>query len=205
MRARFRTVNGATVGSLSFPTVAGGISVHAVGDDRADALAKAALVAERIVNDPVMRALMPPQAAAAIKAAKGLAAAAKRGTKTLRRVWGMLRGPGKRRLAAVLHKEAERHENGEGQEQPSTGDVGWNPFRKKRKRRKAPPPRSRRMAPPEEEEEEPELPGDGEEQPSEAADVGDDSSDVGDDVDMSDVGDDEDMGDVSDDVNGGES
>ena len=195
MRARFRTVNGATVGSLTFPTKAGGISVHAVGDDRADALAKASLIAERIVNDPVMRALMPPQAEAAIKAAKGLAAAAKRGTKTLRRVWGMLRGPGKRRLAAVLHKEAEQHENGEGP-QPSTGDVGWNPFRRRKKKRKA-PARSRRMPPPEDEQPEDEQP----EQP-EAADVG---GDVGDDVDMSDVGDDE-MPDVGDeDVNGGES
>lgn len=183
MRARFRNVNGACVGSLSIPTQVGSLSVSAVGDDRADALAKAALVAERIVNDPVMRALMPPQAAAAIKAAKGLAAAAKRGTRTLRRVWGMLRGPGKRRLAAVLHKEAEEHERGDKPE-PSTGDIGWNPFRRRRKKKpRRMPPRSRRMPPPEEPEDE-ELPEDEQPEQPESADVGDDdgASDVGDDV-----------------------
>lgn len=189
MRARFRTVNGACVGSLSIPTQVGSLSVSAVGDDRADALAKAALVAERIINDPVMRALMPPQAAAAIKAAKGLAAAAKRGTRTLRRVWGMLRGPGKRRLAAVLHKEAEAHERGESPAVPSSGDVGWNPFRRKRKKKpRRVPSRSRRMPPPEGPEED-ELPEDEQPEQPEAADVGDDDA----------------MSDVGDDVNGGES
>ena len=190
MRARFRNVNGACVGSLSIPMQVGSLSVSAVGDDRADALAKAALVAERIVNDPVMRALMPPQAAAAIKAAKGLAAAAKRGTRTLRRVWGMLRGPGKRRLAAVLHKEAQAHERGDAPDAPSTGDVGWNPFRRKRKKVRRVPPRSRRMPPPQEPEEDDELPEDEQPEQPESADVG---------------GDEDTMSDVGDDVNGGES
>lgn len=198
MRARFRTVNGACVGSLSFPTQVGALNVSAVGDDRADALAKAALIAERIVNDPVMRALMPPQAAAAIKAAKGLAAAAKRGTRTLRGFWRRLRGPGKRRLAAVLHKEAAEHEQrAEQEEHPATGDIGWNPFRRKRKKKsRRVPPRSRRMPPPEEPEEEPELPEEEQPEQPESADVGDD--DMGD---MGDMGDD----DMGDDVNGGES
>lgn len=110
MSARFKFKDlprGGCCGAIELhaPDVPGKLIVAAVGDDRADALAKAALLAERISNDPVMRALMPPQATAAIKAAKGLAAAAKRGKRTLRRVWGRIHGPGKRRLAKALHDD----------------------------------------------------------------------------------------------------
>lgn len=135
MRYRYKeTVNGC-VGALDIPTHVGRLTVAAVGDDRADALAKAALIAERIASDPILRAIMPPQAAAAIKAAKGLAAAAKRGTRTLRHFWSRIRGPGKRRLAEALHAEAAKAEG---------SAVGWNPFRRKRKRK----PMRRRAAPP---------------------------------------------------------
>lgn len=144
------TVNGC-VGALDIPTREGRVTVAVVGDSRADALGRAALIAERIASDPVMSALMPPQALAAIKAAKGLASAAKRGTRTLRRFWGHLHGPGKRRLAAALHEEAAKREASEDGE-PSTGDLGWNPFRK-RKRRVRP---MRRVAPRPEPEPEPE-------------------------------------------------
>lgn len=136
MRYRYKeTVNGC-VGALDIPTHVGRLTVAAVGDDRADALAKAALIAERIASDPILRAIMPPQAAAAIKAAKGLAAAAQRGTRTLRHFWRRIRGPGKKRLAEALHAEAAKAES---------ADVGWNPFRRKRKRRR---PSRQRMAPP---------------------------------------------------------
>jgi hypothetical protein len=120
---KFRTQptrSGLCLGAIEIPTSMPGIvCASAVGDDRADALAKAALVAERIASDPVMAALMPPQAMAAIKAAKGLAAAAKMGSGTLRSLWGSLRGPGKQRLAKVLLAEAKSKEN-----------VGawWNPI-----------------------------------------------------------------------------
>lgn len=133
MRYRYRqTVNGC-VGALDIPTHVGKLTVAAVGEDRADALAKASLIAERIVSDPILRAIMPPQAAAAIKAAKGLAAAAKRGPRVLRHFWGRIRGPGKKRLAEALHVEAVKADT----------DVGWNPFRRKRKRK----PTRQRVAP----------------------------------------------------------
>lgn len=136
MRYRYKqTVNGC-VGALDIPTHVGKLTVAAVGDDRADALAKASLIAERIASDPILRAIMPPQAAAAIKAAKGLAAAAKRGPRVLRHFWGRIRGPGKKRLAEALHTEAVKAE---------AADVGWNPFRRKRKRKR---PNRQRMAPP---------------------------------------------------------
>lgn len=138
MRYRYKESANGCVGALDIPTHVGRLTVAAVGDDRADALAKAALIAERIASDPILRAIMPPQAAAAIKAAKGLAAAAQRGTRTLRHFWRRIRGPGKKRLAEALHKEAARAES---------ADVGWNPFRRKRKRkRRAMPPRQRPRA-----------------------------------------------------------
>ncbi len=57
-----------------------------------------------------MKALMPPQATAAIAAAKGLAAAAKRGLPTLRHFWSKIHGPGKKRLAEALAKDAPSDE-----------------------------------------------------------------------------------------------
>src|SRR5690349_16972847 len=111
-RFRFRDHDDCVVGAIDIemPGGPGHMRIAAVGDDRADALGRAALVAERIASDPIMRALMPPQALVAIKAAKGLSAAAKRGSHVLRYFWGKLKGPGKKRLAEVLHKEAVERE-----------------------------------------------------------------------------------------------
>jgi len=113
-RFRFQTTrNGSCIGAIEVPTAVPGTVIAAcVGDDKADALAKAAALAERIAADPVMSAMMPPEAMPAIKAAKLLAGAAKRGSRTLRAVWRSLRGPGKRRLAKVLHTEAVKQETG---------------------------------------------------------------------------------------------
>jgi hypothetical protein len=100
------------VGAIEFdvPDAPGRLTVAAVGEDKADALAKAALLAERITSDPVMASMMPPEAASALRTAKGLAAAAKRGLPTLQRAWGMLRGPGKRQLARVLAEDMAKRE-----------------------------------------------------------------------------------------------
>ncbi len=169
-RFRFRQHDDCCVGAIDIeiPGAPGRMTVAAVGDDRADALGRAALVAERIVSDPIMKALMPPQALVALKAAKGLSAAAKRGSHVLRHFWGKLRGPGKKRLASVLHKEAVQREQEAGSNvagwpytehvrdlyRPGRGvsDVGWNPFKRKRKKRKVPPMRRPRVAPPQEQE-----------------------------------------------------
>lgn len=110
---------------VPMPGGGGAMSVAGVGDSKADALARAASIAHRIMEDPVMSALMPPQAKAAIVAARGLAAAAKRGKRVLKSFWRRLKGPGKKRLARALLDEVKKQ---------NTADVGWNPFRRKRKR-----------------------------------------------------------------------
>jgi len=140
MRVRFHDADGYTVGAIDIPHAAGKFTVAAVGEDRADALNRAAAIANRIASDPIMRAIMPPQAQAAINAARGLAAAAKVGVPALRSLWGKLRGNGVKRLAVALEKDPALI--------PAVApvsDVGWNPFKKKRKRRAA---SSRRSAPP---------------------------------------------------------
>lgn len=110
-RFRFQQSGNACIGSIEIPTVVPGKVVAAcIGDDKADALQKAAVLAERIASDPVMQALMPPGALPAIRAARALASAAQAGSAPLRSLWGKLRGPGKRRLAKVLHAEAVKHE-----------------------------------------------------------------------------------------------
>jgi hypothetical protein len=119
MRVRFKDGADHCVGALEIPLhgAPGRMRIEAVGEDRADAIGRAALVAERIANDPIMSALMPPQAKLAIVAAKGLAAAAKRGLPVLKSFWGKLHGPGKQRLAQALATDPNRSE-------PMTGDIG---------------------------------------------------------------------------------
>lgn len=122
-RFRFRDLgNGQCLGAIDvrMPSVPGRVTAYSVGDSKADALARAALVAERITSDPVMQALMPPQALEAIRAAKGLAVAAKRGPRVLRALWGRIHGPGKKRLAQALHAEAVNEER--------EAEVGILPF-----------------------------------------------------------------------------
>jgi hypothetical protein len=114
MKVRFKPAdNGnACIGSIELPTVIPGkVVAAAVGDDKADALKKAAVIAERIASDPVMQALLPPQALPAIRAARALATAAQAGSAPLRSLWARLRGPGKRRLAKALHTEAVGYED----------------------------------------------------------------------------------------------
>lgn len=144
-RFRFQDTEHGCIGAIDIPTSAPGrITVAALGDSRADALARASLLAEHISQDPIMSALMPPQALVAIKAAKGLSAAAKRGTKTLRHFWGRLRGAGKRRLAAALHEDAKVADLELGYVDPD--EVGFSVrrlLRRKRRKRKVPPMRAR--------------------------------------------------------------
>lgn len=106
------------------------VSAVAVGDTKADAIARASQVAERIASDPVIRALVPPQARAAIAVTKGLASAARRGLPTLRRVWRTL-SPKSKALAKELAAEVK---------QGTIGEVGWNPFRRKKKKKRRPAP-----------------------------------------------------------------
>ena len=76
-------------------------------EGKAAALHKAAMIAERIANDPIMRAILPPGTGAAIFAIKKLGAAGRLGLPALRGIWGSLHGPGKKRLAlALAHDEA---------------------------------------------------------------------------------------------------
>lgn len=113
MRIRFHDdPDGFTVGAIDVPMPGcpGRMTVAAVGDDKADALHRASLIAERIVNDPIMSALMPPQVHSAIAAAKGLSIAAKRGSRVLRGFLHKLHGPGAQRLAKALHAEAAADE-----------------------------------------------------------------------------------------------
>ncbi len=102
MQIRFRNADNSIVGACHIPTSMGVITVAGIGDSRTEAIAKAALVAEKIASDPVLSAILPPGTLAAIKATKGLAAASALGIRHLRSFWRGLRGPGKKRLAEAL-------------------------------------------------------------------------------------------------------
>lgn len=101
-----RATGGGYVGSLSIgvPHTPGVIVVSGWSDSVASALKKAASVAKRITDDPIMSALIPPQAKAGIAAAKALAKAAEHGKAQLQRTMSEFGGPGKQRLAQALAK-----------------------------------------------------------------------------------------------------
>jgi uncharacterized protein (DUF1778 family) len=125
------------------------ITVKAEGDSKAEAIANAAHLAEKIVNDPLVQAVMPPQALAAIKGAKLLALAGRRGLPALGRLWGSIRGSNKRKLALALAREAARRDHGP---EAVEGIRDW--FRRidrkrKRRRMQAPPPGAESYAQPE--------------------------------------------------------
>jgi hypothetical protein len=118
MRYRIKPYGRRYVASIDVPFHGSVASVGAVavGDSKADAIGKAAQLAERIASDPIISALIPPQAKAAIQVAKGLAAASRRGFRSLKRAWGFL-SPKSKHLAKELAVEVK-----EG----TIGDVGWN-------------------------------------------------------------------------------
>ncbi len=107
-RFRFKVKGSYVIGMLTIPTEVGAVQVATLGGTKADALMRAATIAQRIADDPVMAALMPPQAQAAISAAKALSAAARQGPKSLKKLWGKIRGPGKKRLAEALAREGQQ-------------------------------------------------------------------------------------------------
>jgi len=106
---------GGYVGEIDMPASDGAsparVVATALGGSKVEAIGKAALLAERIANDPVLAAIMPPQVTAAITAVKGLAGAAKQGSHVLKSFWHSLHGPGKKRLAKALHVEVKRKES----------------------------------------------------------------------------------------------
>ncbi len=99
--------SGARVAHIEVPTYAGALRVTGVGDFWSDALGAAVKVAARITDDPVIAAIMPPQATIAIEAIRKIAAASAKGPDALKAKLDEFNGPGKTRLLKVLHTEAE--------------------------------------------------------------------------------------------------
>lgn len=130
MKIRISKRDGLYVGCIGLDCgqVPGRITTSALGRTKAEALAKASQLAERIASDPVMRSLVPPQAMAALRVTRGLASAARRGLPTLRRAWGML-SPKSKRLAHTLAQEVV-------QERATVPVVGWNPFKRRKKKKR---------------------------------------------------------------------
>jgi hypothetical protein len=94
------------VGFIDVPTAVGALRVTGVGSWFSDALHAASGIATRVVNDPIVKSIMPPQAAMAIQAIQTISHAANRGAPALRAVMKQFNGPGKQRLVKALHKEA---------------------------------------------------------------------------------------------------
>jgi len=113
-RVRCRRIGyGSYVGEIDVPLgddTEARISVKAQGESKAEALHRAARLADQIVNDPLVQAVLPPQAKAAIQATKVLAAAGRQGLNKLGRLWHRLGHKNKQKLALMLAREIARRE-----------------------------------------------------------------------------------------------
>lgn len=100
---RFRqSRDGAWSCSLAIPTVGGYSRLTMDGDDPVEAFANAARLANAIAEDPIVSALLPPQAKVALRAADYLARKAARGE--LSSALRTIRGEGARRLGRAISR-----------------------------------------------------------------------------------------------------
>ncbi len=111
-RVRIKKHGRGYLGTITVPTYLAGerlgaVTTAGVGWFPADALAAAAHVAERIADDPIVKAIMPPQATAAIAVVKALSQAAQQGPKALQQTYDQVKGPGKARLANALKSSTD--------------------------------------------------------------------------------------------------
>jgi hypothetical protein len=102
----FRKINGGWEGVVDIPMLPGVVQgggkllTVARGQDKATALAKASAVADKVMENPIVQALMPPQAALAVKAIKVLSKGAAAGQ--LADVAKKFTGPAMKRLGKAL-------------------------------------------------------------------------------------------------------
>lgn len=121
------------VGAVEVPMGDGSaMRLVATGDTKAEALARATTMASHIFSDPVVQAIIPPQARMAVQSAKVLAAAGGAGIRKLRGLWGRLRGANKRKLALALARDVVKAQGGSASDVAEVG--AWFRRRKKKKR-----------------------------------------------------------------------
>lgn len=76
------------------------VATHGSAKSKALAVAHAADMAKKILGNPIIAAIMPPQAAAAIKAISAIGKLAHAGK--LKSIWKRFKGPAMKRLAKVI-------------------------------------------------------------------------------------------------------
>lgn len=106
----YRTPDGTCIGEIGIPRDDDDddVVVRAEGPDGAAALMHAANLADTLLQDPLLAAVIPPQATMAIAATRHLAEAASAGGGLLRSLWRSIKGPGKRRLAKAIMRTTPR-------------------------------------------------------------------------------------------------
>lgn len=83
------------------------VTTHAKGNTKAAALTRAGALADSVLQNPLLAAVMPPQAVIAVKLARKLGTLAKLGKGgALKSLWGSVKGAGKQRMATALAKVA---------------------------------------------------------------------------------------------------
>lgn len=106
----FRRPDGTCVGEIGVPRDDDDeFVVRGEGPDGAAALMQAANLADTLLQDPLLAAVIPPQATVAIAATRHLAEAAQVGGGILSRLWRSIKGPGKKRLAKALMRTTPQH------------------------------------------------------------------------------------------------
>lgn len=110
MKVRYQASGTGCLGVIDIPTTAPGVvSVSAKGVDRAEALERAAAIAARIADDPMMAVIMSGRTLDNLEMLRDLAAAAQDGPEALRDAASGLGRRG-RKLVKALHIEAVKRE-----------------------------------------------------------------------------------------------
>jgi len=155
-RIRFHDGDRAVVAAIDIPHAAGRITVACVGESRAHALVRAASVADRVMSDPVIGAIVPSHAHAANEVGflpliiAAASAARKYGPVAVKayKAYKARADLAKRAAAAGDHEAAEalateakllaaKIREAAAVPAPAVSEVGWNPFRKKKKKQRA--------------------------------------------------------------------
>ena len=76
------------------------VTAHGAAASKAAALVHAADMAKKLMSNPIVAAIMPPQVAVALKAISAIGKLAASGK--LRSIWKRFRGPAMKRLAKVI-------------------------------------------------------------------------------------------------------
>jgi hypothetical protein len=99
---KLRRIGGGWAGTITLPVGPCSVKATGRGPTKATALSRASGLAEKVLNDPLLQAAMPPQAALALRGVKQLSSVAKQGQGAVKAVTKALKSKTLRKVGKAL-------------------------------------------------------------------------------------------------------